>query len=126
MPALVPGDDTETGHREPWGDHIEGAGEVGPAVDEHQHGIVGRTPFMHRDSDPVGVDPVGARGGDGSGKRPLIGHPGEATTVAGVLDPGWSDDEAMEGGYRWGAAVSRRSLDGAGRVLWAGCRGVPR
>ncbi len=119
--ALIPGDDAEAGHRELWGDHIEGAGEVGSAVDEHQYRIVGRTPFVHRDSDTVSVDPVGALRGDGSGKRPLIGHPGEATTVAVVLDLGWSNDEAPKGGHCWGTAVSRRSIDGASRVLWAGC-----
>ena len=86
--TLIPGDDAEPGGRETRGEDVEGAGEVGPTVDEHQHRVVRSAPFVHRNSDTVGIDPVGALRGDGPGEHSLVDHPGEATTVAVVLGSG--------------------------------------
>ena len=60
--AMVPGDDAPAGFGEERCENIEGASEIGAAVDEEKRRGIERAPLANGDTDAEGTDPAMAVG----------------------------------------------------------------
>lgn len=70
MATVVPCDDPPARISQQGSEYVERPGEVGATVHQHEDRIALVPPFVHRDADTIGVDPVMTIGGTCAGERP--------------------------------------------------------